>query len=161
MIKQFQDAEMRESGIIYAANLEVIQEMYATDPALAGELAISIMELTLKGTISSDNPMIGWLLSNLKKSVAKSKEKYDKKVANTETKKLERLTKIAELYNQGLKQKDIAKILNKAASTISEDMATIRTEYPELLNEKFGKFGNFGTYTDTETYTDTYTETFT
>ena len=42
-------------------------------------------------------------------------------------------------------------MLGKAKSTISEDIATIRSEYPDLLDEKkFGKFGKFGTDNDNE-----------
>ena len=160
MIKEFKNNNTtRESGVIYAANLEQIKGLYDTDPALAGELAISIIELTLTGAISSDNVIISLMLKNLEKTTAKDRERYEKRVTNSELKKLERLKKIAELYNNGMKQKDIAAELGKAPSTISEDLATIRVDYPELLSKKFGKFEKFGGVTDTDTVTDTVTDT--
>lgn len=134
MIDSFKDTPMRQSGVIYDGSFEQVKMLYAQDPQLAGELAISIIELTLTGGISSDNPLMPALLALQAKVVAKDKQKYENKVAITESKKYERLSEIVELYNQGYKQKEIAQMLGKSTSTISESLAQIRESYPELLN---------------------------
>lgn len=170
MIDSFKDTPMRQSGVIYDGSFEQVKMLYAQDPQLAGELAISILELTLTGAISSDNPLIPILLATQAKVVAKDKQKYEGKVAAAESKKYERLSQIADLYNQGYKQKEIAEMLGKSSSTISESLAQIRESYPELLNSgkssensensensvSFGRIrstsGKFGEFThDTET----------
>ena len=167
MINSFKDTPMRQSGVIYDGSFEQVKMLYAQDPQLAGELAISIIELTLTGGISSDNPLIPAFLANQAKVVAKDKQKYESKVAAAESKKYERLSQIADLYNQGYKQKEIAEMLGKSSSTISESLAQIRESYPELLNSgkssensensvSFGRIrstsGKFGEFThDTDT----------
>ena len=147
----FKEAEVRESGLIYNGSFEQIKMLYQQNPQQAGELAISVIELTLTGQISTDDFMIQVLLQNQMQIVKKDKQKYDKRVAASEMQKIERLKQIAALYNQDYSQKEIADMLGKAKSTISEDIATIRSEYPDLLDEKkFGKFGKFGTDNDNE-----------
>jgi hypothetical protein len=39
----------KDTAIIYSSSLKQIKEVYAIDPALAGELAISICELAVTG----------------------------------------------------------------------------------------------------------------
>lgn len=151
MIKEFNEVAVRQSGVVYDGSWDQIKMLYAMDPQKAGELAISVIELTLTGRISSDDPMIKMLLATVEKVVKKDTKKYNDKVAAQETKKLERLTQIADLYNRGMSQKEIAEVLGKSPSTISGDMTLIRTEYPYLLSEKFGKFEKFGTDNDTVT----------
>lgn len=136
MIKNFKDNPMRQSGVIYDGSLEQIKMIHAMDAELAGELAISIIELTLTGEISSDNPIIAPMVALQAKVVAKDKQKYETKVAAAESKKYERLSEIADLYNRGFKQKEIAELLHRAPSTISESLSQIREEYPELLKPK-------------------------
>jgi hypothetical protein len=168
MITEFKTSPVRQSGVVYDGSWEQIKMLYAQNPQQAGELAISVIELTLTGEISSDDFMIGILLKNQEKVVEKDKTKYEKKVKATQAKKLERLKKIAALYLTGMKQKDIAAELGRSPSTISEDLSTIRAEYPELLEpeaaddsgEKFGKFGKFGTDNDNDNDNDNYNENF-
>lgn len=136
MINKFKDTPMRQSGVIYDGSLEQIKMIHAMDAELAGELAISIIELTLTGEISSDNPLIAPMVALQAKVVAKDKQKYETKVAAAESKKYERLSEIADLYNRGFKQKEIAELLHKAPSTISESLSQIREEYPELLKTR-------------------------
>lgn len=140
MINNFKDTPMRQSGVIYDGSFEQVKMLYAQDPQLAGELAISIIELTLTGAISSDNPLIPAFLAPQAKVVAKDKQKYESKVAIAESKRYERLSQIAELYNQGYKQKEIAEMLGKSTSTISEDLSIIREQYPDLLTVKNSVF---------------------
>jgi hypothetical protein len=47
------------------------------DPERAGELAISAIELTLTGQISSDDMMIELMLEPTKVSVGKNNARYD------------------------------------------------------------------------------------
>ena len=49
MIEQFNDVEVRSSGIIMSSVFDQIRKMHAMDPEMAGELAISAIELVLTG----------------------------------------------------------------------------------------------------------------
>ena len=110
MIAKFKDNPVRQSGVIYDGSFEQVKMLYAQNPQQAGELAISILELTLTGNISSDDMLIPILLATQAKVVAKDKQKYESKVSATETKRYERLSEIADLYNRGFKQKEIAEL---------------------------------------------------
>lgn len=67
MIKEFNNLPVRESGIIYDHTLNQIKEFYSVDPNLAGELAISAIELVLTGETSTDNEVIKIMLKPLEK----------------------------------------------------------------------------------------------
>ena len=45
MISKFKNNEARKSAVIYRSNFEQVKELYEDDKEMAGELAISIMEL--------------------------------------------------------------------------------------------------------------------
>jgi hypothetical protein len=49
MIKEFNNVETRKSGIIYRGTFNAIKDLYAQNPEMAGELAISAIELVLTG----------------------------------------------------------------------------------------------------------------
>ena len=66
MIERFNEVPRRDSAIIYGSSLEQIQQYYEMDPAAAGELAISIIELALTGQMSTNNPLIKMALANFK-----------------------------------------------------------------------------------------------
>lgn len=66
MIEQFNNVEVRSSGIIMSSVFDQIRKMHAMDPEMAGELAISAIELVLTGQISSDDAMIDMLLAPAK-----------------------------------------------------------------------------------------------
>lgn len=138
MINSFKDSKRRDSAIIYNSTFEQIMGLYKVNPIQAGELAISAIELALSGEISSDDYMIDIILKNMKVIGEKNKVKYDNKVKSQKQKRIEeqKLDLIASLYNGGMKQKDIAVRLNTTPQTISNRMAIIRTEFPELLTEK-------------------------
>lgn len=143
MIEKFKGEETRPSGVVYDGSLNQVKRIHAIDPILAGELAITILELTLDGTISSNNDMVIACVENLERTVRKDREKYEKRLdsfgnQNKIMKKNReiRLNQIAELYRQGLTQKQIAEKLGKAESTISKDMTLIRNEYPQWLEEQ-------------------------
>lgn len=138
MINSFKDSEVRNSALIYKSTFEQIKKLYNINPEQAGELAISAIELALTGEISSDDYMIDLILENMKVIGEKNKVKYDNKIESQKQKRIEeqKLDLIANLYNGGMKQKDIAVRLNTTPQTISNRMATIRTDFPELLTEK-------------------------
>jgi hypothetical protein len=138
---------------VYGSSLQQVKEMYAIDPNMAGELAISILEVALTGTMSTDNPLIKMALANFKDVAGKNQIKYDKKVEVKRAARIEKLQlrEIAEMYKQGVPQNIIAKKLGKGASTVSENLKTIRTEFPELLadysenstnSDELGEFDN-------------------
>ena len=135
MITDFKENEIRESGVIYNSILSQIKMLYAQDPAKAGELAISAIELVLTGDMSTDDFMIKLALENMKVIAEKNKEKYKKKVKSQEEKKFEemQLAAIAELYNQGFTQKEIGIKLNIPQQTISYRLGIIRDKYSDLI----------------------------
>lgn len=49
MIEKFNDVAARRSGVIYNSLLDMIKKVHMSDPALAGELAESAVELVLTG----------------------------------------------------------------------------------------------------------------
>lgn len=140
MITEFKNTKMRDSGVIYNSTLEQIKKLYSSGQTeLAGELAISAIELVLTGETSSDNIMIEIMLEPLKAVREKDKAKYDKRTEAKRQKEMEELelVKIAELHKRGYKQKAIAEEIGTTQQTISYRLGKIRTDYPELLSENF------------------------
>ena len=137
MISKFKNNnEARKSAVIYRSNFEQVKELYEDDKEMAGELAISIMELVLTGEVSTDNKYIRLMLKNLEVSAQNNKLKYEAKENNTRLEKIEkyRLDEIAEMLNQGVSQAEIAKVLGVSRQTISRRLnEMIRPEFPELL----------------------------
>lgn len=124
---------MRKSGVVYSSTLQQIEMLYKQDPMSAGELAISLLELVLRGEYKTDNFTVNLVLKQMEEITARDADKYAAKEKNAKEYKKIRYQKIAELYLQGKKQNEIAEILGKDKSTISRDMAVIRKDFPELL----------------------------
>lgn len=137
MINSFNENECRKSAIIYNSTFEQIKQLYAVNPVQAGELAISAFELALTGQISSDDFYVKLMLENIKVVNEESKAKYDKKVEAQKQKKIseQQLDVIAAYYLNGMKQKDIAIKIGTTPQTISNRLATIRADFPELLEK--------------------------
>lgn len=136
MISKFKNNEARKSALIYRSNFEQVQELYEDDKEMAGELAISILEMALTGEISSDDKMIRLMLKNFKVSAESNKQKYEAKERNTKEEKAKtyKLYEIAEMLNEGKTQAEIATALGVSRQTISRRLnEMIRVEYPELL----------------------------
>lgn len=132
---EFKKAQIRDTAVVYGSSLQQVKEMYAIDPNMAGELAISILEVALTGTMSTNNPLIKVALANFKDVAGKNQVKYDKKLEakrEIRAKKLQ-LEEIAAMLKGGMSQKDIALKLGKAASTINSAVRVLKTEYPELM----------------------------
>ena len=138
MIEQFKDFETRDSGIMYNSTLDQIKMLHAMDPAKAGELAISAIELLMCGDISSDDPMIRVMLMPTKAIRDKDKKKHDIKVENSKNKRIAdlKLDVIADLTRKGLRQRQIAERLGLTQQTVSNRLGTIRTEFPYLLQDE-------------------------
>ena len=112
MITKFNDEPIRDSGIVYGANMEQIEELYGENPELAGELAISILELTLKGTLSTNNSVIKIMLKNLEKQIQKDHEKWEKRAYSNQKRteqKEEKMVKVADLLDEGYSPAEIVK----------------------------------------------------
>lgn len=86
MIKEFNNLPVRESGIIYDHTLNQIKEFYAVDPNLAGELAISAIELVLTGETSTDNEVIKIMLKPLEKKRDVDEMNWTKKTVSKQEK---------------------------------------------------------------------------
>ena len=152
MIEKFKETEARVSGLIYKSTLDQIKKLHEADPDLAGELAISAIELVLTGEISSDDMMIGILLEPAKAVNETNRVKYDTKVENAKMKKITdmKLDKIAEMSNMGYKQREIGEKLGLSQQIISYRMGLIKTSYPELLNAPAAQT-NYKNTNDTKT----------
>ena len=123
---------------MYASTLDQIKMLYNVNRELAGELAISAIELLLCGDVSSDDPMIKVMLTPSKVVRDRDKQKHDLKVENAKLKKIndQKLDLIAELYNQGFTQARIGERLGLTQQTVSNRMGIIRAEFPHLLQAK-------------------------
>ena len=137
MIESFNDVEVRGTGLVLSSMFEQIKKMYAVDPEMAGELAISAIELVLTGQISSNDAMIDMLLAPAKVINDNNVQKYEAKKEGNKSKKIKdmRLDSIAELYKLGLTQKDIAEKLGLTQQTVSYRLGLIKTNYQELLRD--------------------------
>lgn len=135
MINEFKYPVIRDSGIIYNSTFEQIKQLYEVDPEMAGELAISAIELMLTGGVSSDNMMVGVMLEPMKKIGERNAARYEAKVEGTRQKKIRemRLQEIADLVIAGRKQREIGEILGLSQQNVSYRVNLIRTQYPELL----------------------------
>ena len=138
MIECFNDVEVRSSGVIMSSVFDQIKKMYAMDPDMAGELAISAIELVLTGQISSDDAMIDMLLAPAKVINDHNVQRYENRKEGSKNKKIKdmKLDEIAEMLKNGMKQKEIAERLHISQQTVSYRMGLIRTQYPELMQDR-------------------------
>ena len=138
MIECFNDVEVRSSGVIMSSVFDQIKKMYAMDPEMAGELAISAIELVLTGQISSDDAMIDMLLAPAKVINDHNVQRYENRKEGSKNKKIKdmKLDEIAEMLQKGMKQKEIAERLHISQQTVSYRMGLIRTQYPELMQDR-------------------------
>jgi predicted XRE-type DNA-binding protein len=141
MIECFNDVEVRSSGVIMSSVFDQIKKMYAMDPEMAGELAISAIELVLTGQISSDDAMIDMLLAPAKVINDHNVQRYENRKEGSKNKKIKdmKLDEIAEMLQNGMKQKEIAERLHISQQTVSYRMGLIRTQYPELMQDRSTK----------------------
>lgn len=138
MIECFNDVEVRSSGVIMSSVFDQVKKMYAMDPDMAGELAISAIELVLTGQISSDDAMIDMLLAPAKVINDHNVQRYENRKEGSKNKKIKdmKLDEIAEMLQNGMKQKEIAERLHISQQTVSYRMGLIRTQYPELMQNR-------------------------
>lgn len=135
MIENFNDVEVRDSGIIYASTFEQIKKMYSVDPEKAGELAISAIEMVLTGQISTDDYIIDMMLTTAKAINENNVAKYESRVESAKQKKARdlKLVEIAELLRAGWKQKAIGEKLGMSQQNVSYRIGVIRSSYQDLL----------------------------
>ena len=136
MIKQFKDLPIRDSGIINRGMLEQVKMLYSQNPEAGGELAVSLMEYVLTGDHSSNDFMVQFAIANHKETVLKAQARYEaSKEAKHEAIEAS-LREIAELYNSGMKQVEIARKLGMQPPNVSKKLSKIRKEFPHLLKEE-------------------------
>ena len=135
MITEFNLESCRDSAVIYSSVLEQIQTVYDADPALAGELAIAAIQTVICGEPKSDNAMVRALLSPLKQSATKNKQRYEKARQSKRAAKIRdlRLEEIAALAAQGKSARQIESELGIPKSTVSYRLGVIKSEYPALM----------------------------
>ena len=130
---EFKNLPIRETASIMKGQFEQVKLLYQENPALAGELAISMMEQALCLDYSSTDFTIQLVLKNYENIVEKKAEKYDAKKLAAEEAKKDALRPIAERLRGGMTQVQIMKELNIPRSTLNDKVQKIRTKYPELL----------------------------
>lgn len=137
MIPYFKDNEIRTSGVIHNAVLDQIKLLYEENAELAGELAISAVELVLTGDMSTNNIMIKTMLAQAKRVAEADKEKYERAVEAKKSKAIidNKLDKVAEYALMGLTQAQIGERLGISQQSVSKKMGVIRRDYPELLEK--------------------------
>lgn len=137
MIPYFKDNEIRTSGVIHNAVLDQIKLLYEENAELAGELAISAVELVLTGDMSTNNVMIKTMLAQAKRVAEADKEKYERAVEAKKNKVIidNKLDKVAEYALMGLTQAQIGERLGISQQSVSKKMGVIRRDYPELLEK--------------------------
>ena len=159
MIEYFNDVEVRGSGVIMSSVFDQIKKMYAMDPEMAGELAISAIELVLTGQFSSDDAMIDMLLAPAKVINDHNVQRYEIRKEGSKNKKIKdmKLDEIAEMLKNGMKQKEIAERLHISQQTVSYRMGIIRTQYPELMQDRGNETAilpkNVDVYQNTNSFT--------
>jgi hypothetical protein len=143
MIKEFKNNEVRPTGVINRGMFEQVKMLYLQNPAAGGELAVSLMEHVLTGDHSSDDFMVAFAIANHQETIAKNQARWD---ATKEAKQVaveDSLREIAELYNGGMKQVEIARKLGMSAGNVSKKLSKIRKEFPWLLEAEISNDGNF------------------
>ena len=137
MIKEFNEIDVRPSGIVYQSSLEQVKKLYFRDPMRAGELAIMILEVTLTGQHSSNDVDLDIMVETSKAVAAKDKQRYEDKTAAKETKQISdlKLDIIADLINQGYSQVKVGEVIGEKKQTVNYRLSVIRSKYPHLLNE--------------------------
>jgi DNA-binding XRE family transcriptional regulator len=135
MIPYFKDSEIRNSAVIHNAILDQIKMLYVDNPEMAGELAISAIELVLTGDMSTSNTMIKALLASSKRISEVEREKYDKSVELKKNKAIvdNKLDIVAEMTLAGFTQAQIGEKLGITQQSVSRKLGVIRRDYPELL----------------------------
>lgn len=126
---------VRTRGFVYNGMYEQIKQLQEMDPQLAGELAISYIELVLTKQITSENPIIKAMVASMEPIIDRdiSKWQVEKDSKQNQKKKDKKLDEIARLTRLGYSQKDIAQKFGVSESTISRRLNTIEMEFPELL----------------------------
>ena len=130
----------KETAIVSYTCLEHIRAVYELDPELAGHLAISYFEYIFTGRYSfEDNAMIKMNMIDLMRFSDVNKKKYEDVLALKKDDEIikKELVKIADGLKRQLSKDVIAASLNKPCgmSTLYDRIKTIKTKYPELLEE--------------------------
>ena len=152
MIDYFNDVPVRQSGVVFSSIFDQIKKMHAVDPEMAGELAISAIELVLTDQISSDDPMIDMMSTPAKVINDNNVQRYELKKENSRIKKIKdmKLQEIADMFfHRGIKQKEIAERFNLSQQTVSYRINLIRTSYPELMQDEGDKTAKMDVYQKT------------
>lgn len=151
MIEKLPNSPMCDSAIVYKTSLQSIEKIFEKDPQMAGELAICLLEVLLRGEHTSDDIIIQALLKSAEYQSEKDRERYSVKIEAERDKKVQelRLEEIAALAKRGLPQAEISKQLGIPKSTVSYRLKTIRKDYGWLLDdqvqeEEVGRFGQVG-----------------
>ena len=151
---EFKDLPIRDTASIVKGQFEQVKMLYAKNPELAGELAISILEQALCLDYSNTDFTIQLVLKNYENLVGKNAEKYDAKKFAAEEAKKDALRPIANLLRAGMSQVQIMKALNMPKSTVNDRVKKIRTCYPELLENPADPENYISDLSDPEKKTD-------
>lgn len=140
MIKFKDDLVINSTGIVYDTMLKTAKDIYAFNPELAGEYALSALEMVLSGDCSTDNEMLRAMFNVIKPFADRNIAKLEAKKEQQNNAKIEKmkLKEIAELYENGFNYQEIAKSIGITRQTVSNRIKIIQAEFPELLNAESG-----------------------
>lgn len=141
MIKFKDDLVINSTGIVYDTMLKTAKDIYAFNPELAGEYALSALEMVLSGECSTDNEMLRAMFNVVKPFADRNIAKLEARKEQQNNAKIEKmkLREIADLYDSGFNYQEIAKKIGITRQTVSNRIKIIQTEFPELLKaEKEG-----------------------
>lgn len=95
------------------------------------EFCIAAMETALVGDNSSTNPMIKIMLEGDSETAKSNIQKWQ--TAKEESRMKTHFYEIAEMYRDGMRQDDIAREFEISQSRVSQILAQIKVEEPQLL----------------------------
>ena len=120
--------------------------VYDGEEDMAFHYLLTAVEKTLDADITYDDPRLKYVYGELDRLIAKSHDRFDKKVQSKEQANIDhyQLEEIAEMFfSQGLTQRQIADRLgNISQQGVSGRIKMIRSKYPELI-EKYNSTTNF------------------
>ena len=108
------------SFVCYKSFLELVEQAEATDLNLAHKLAKAIMEYGIRGTYDESDPMLNLLMLQVKDSINRAQERYQRSIENGKLGGRPREyadDTIAELIQQGYTASQIAEQLNCSVRT--------------------------------------------
>ena len=145
MIAQFKENEVRDTGVVNKGMFEQVKRLFNSGQTeLAGELAISLLEVVLTGEYSSNDFTVQLVMDNHEIIANKHIEEYDKKIEASRIARAEKLDlyKIAEMLEKNFTQQQMANVLNITQGAVSKRINILNNEYPDIKYSNYSKYSS-------------------